>query len=682
MTVRIGIDIGGTFTDVVLSDPGSGLVEVHKLSTTRDLADGIAEGIASIMARAGTASKEVTWVAHGSTVATNAVIQRSWGTTGLLTTAGFRDVLEIRRQVRPDPDNLRVVKPRPVVPRQLRFEVSERVTASGDIETAVDPAQVRERLAELTGLGIDSIAICFLHSYLDRGNEARVADLVTRAHPDLYVSASADLIPEFREYPRVSTTVMNAALMPVVDKYLSEFGGRLSDQGVRVEPKILGSDGAIMSMASARQAPIRILNSGPSAGVIGACRAAEPAGVTDFITLDMGGTSTDVCLVAGGVASRTHEREVSGYPVKYESLDVLSIGAGGGSIAWVDDGGFLQVGPTSAGANPGPACYGRGGERPTVTDANVVLGRLSPIELLSGDMAIDRGPAERSIKRYVSDPLGISVEDGAIGILRVVNNNIVRAVRLISVERGYNPADLWLVAFGGAGPLHAIEVAKELGFSGVLVPRYPGLLCAAGLLAADVRNTFSTTAVLSGGDLVGATRKLAELAELAESWVKIEGAEGGPYTVTSAIDMRYKGQSFELTTPVGDGGAVTTEDVRQARREFDRLHNRTYGYAADRDVAIELVTFRVTASIPVDKLSFEQEPGGHERADANTARRDVFFDEHGWTSRCPVADRSLLRVGASVEGPRVLEQLDSTCVIPPGVRASVDIAGNLHIPLA
>lgn len=681
MTARIGIDIGGTFTDVVLSDLDSGRVEVHKLSTSQDLAGGIVDGIVSIMARAGVAPDEVEWVAHGTTVATNAVIQQSWATTGLLTTAGFRDILEIRRQIRPDPDNLRVVKPRPVVPRQRRLEITERVAPGEGVQTAVDPAEVRERLAELVRLGVHSVAICFLHSYLDGGNEERVADLVARAHPDLYVCSSAELIPEFREYPRVSTTVMNAALMPVVDRYLSDFAERLRARRIRVEPKILGSNGAIMSMTSARLAPIRILNSGPSAGVIGACRAAEPAGVTDFITLDMGGTSTDVCLVADGVAARTYERDVSGYPVKGESLDVLSIGAGGGSLAWVDGGGFLQVGPMSAGANPGPACYGRGGERPTVTDANVVLGRLSPVELLAGGMRIDRAAAVRSIQTHVAEPLGVSVEDAAIGILRVVNNNIVRAVRLISVERGYDPGELWLVAFGGAGPLHAIEVAQDLGFRGVLIPRYPGLLCAAGLLAADVRRSFSSTAVLSGRDVEAATRKLAELAELAESWLKSEGSEGEPHTLTSAIDMRYKGQSFELSTPVGDVGTVTARDVRLARREFDRLHDRTYGYAAGPDVEVEFVTLRVTVTIPIPKLSFETAPEAGPRA-MPTTERDVFFDEHGWVSGCRVTDRSPLRPGTSLQGPCVLEQLDSTCVIPPGLTASVDVAGNLQIPLA
>lgn len=681
MTARIGIDIGGTFTDVVLSDPDSGRVEVHKLSTSQDLAGGIVEGIVSVMARAGVTPEEVEWVAHGTTVATNAVIQQSWATTGLLTTAGFRDVLEIRRQIRPDPDNLRVIKPRPVVPRQRRLEITERVTPGAGVETAVDPDEVAERLAELVRLGVDSVAVCFLHSYLDGANEERVADLVARARPDLYVSASAELIPEFREYPRVSTTVVNAALMPVVDRYLSDFAERLRARRIRVEPKILGSDGAIMSMTSARLAPIRILNSGPSAGVIGACRAAEPAGVTDFITLDMGGTSTDVCLVAGGAASRTYERDVSGYPVKGESLDVLSIGAGGGSLAWVDGGGFLQVGPNSAGANPGPACYRRGGELPTVTDANVVLGRLSPVELLAGDMTIDRDAAVRSIDTHVAQPLGVSVEDAAVGILRVVNNNIVRAVRLISVERGYDPGDLYLVAFGGAGPLHAIEVAQELGFRGVLIPRYPGLLCAAGLLAADVRRTFSTTAVLSGRDTEAACRKLAELAESAESWLKAEGAEGEPHSLSSAIDMRYKGQSFELSTPVGGDGPVTAQDVLSARGEFDRLHDRTYGYAAGPDVDVEFVTFRVTVTIPIPKLRFDRAAQGGGRA-VPAAERDVFFDEHGWVSRCAVTDRSALRAGAEVEGPCVFEQLDSTCVIPPGLTASVDAAGNLRIPLA
>jgi len=679
VAVRVGIDVGGTFTDLVLFDSGSAAFAVHKVPSTPDVVEGIVGGLGGLLAKAGVGVESVSWLAHGTTVATNAVLQQAWAPAGLLTTKGFRDIVEIRQQIRPDDYDLRIEKPTPVVPRRHRLEIDERTDARGQVIRAVAEHDVLQAVEQLVRDGVTSVAICFLHSYTNSANEDATAAIIADHYPDLYVTKSSELVPEFREYPRASTTSLNGALQPVMTEYLTNLGSKLRSTGVAAEPAVLGSDGTLMSLSEGSQAPVRTLGSGPSAGVIGARAAVASSGVTDFVTLDMGGTSTEVCLVSGGAPTTTTQREISGYPIKYTSLDIHSIGAGGGSLASVDEGGFLQVGPASAGATPGPACYGRGGVRATVTDANVVLGRLNPDALLDGRMPIDAGAAEAAVMRDVGEKLGLDAQASAAGVVRLVVNNMVRAVRLISVERGKDPRDFWLVAFGGAGPLHALDVAREVGFKGVIVPEFPGLLCGAGVLAADIAREFVRTSIVAGDDAAAAGRLISELSERALEWAGTQGLAKEQCVLTASADMRYRKQSFEITVPLGGGESAPRERAEAARGSFKELHRVAYGYSSDDP--IEFVTFRVRVAVatasPTTRVRAADRSGGS----GVGGKRLVYFEELREAVPCPVMARDELEPGSVVSGPVVLEQMDSTCVIPPGLSGSVDADRNLQIPL-
>lgn len=680
VAVRVGIDVGGTFTDLVLFDSGSAAFAVHKVPSTPDVVEGIVGGLGGLLAKAGAGMDSVSWFAHGTTVATNAVLQQAWASAGLLTTRGFRDVVEIRQQIRPDDYDLRIEKPPPVVPRRHRLEIDERTDARGQVIRAVAENEVLQAVEQLVRDGATSVAICFLHSYANSANEDAAAAIIADRFPDLYVTKSSELVPEFREYPRASTTSLNGALQPVMSEYLTNLGNKLRSAGVVAEPAVLGSDGTLMSLREGSQAPVRTLGSGPSAGVIGARAALASSEVANFVTLDMGGTSTEVCLVSGGVPTTTTQREISGYPVKYTSLDIHSIGAGGGSLASVDEGGFLQVGPASAGATPGPACYGRGGVGATVTDANVVLGRLNPEALLGGQMPIDAGLAEAAVMRNVGVKLGLDAQASAAGIVRLVVNNMVRAVRLISVERGKDPRDFWLVAFGGAGPLHALDVAREVGFKGVIVPEFPGLLCGSGVLAADIAREFARTSIVAGDDAVAAERLVSELSKRALEWAGDQGLAKEQCVLTVSADMRYRKQSFEITVPLGSGDARAAHQMADAALgSFKEMHRVAYGYSSDDPV--EFVTFRVRVAVATASPTTRVREATRSAGSGVGGKRLVYFEELREAVPCPVMARDELEPGALISGPMVLEQMDSTCVIPPGLTGSVDAGRNLKIAL-
>ena len=496
MKLRIGVDTGGTFTDVCLFEEESGRVAVTKLpSSPDDPSRSILNGITSILDQEHGRPSNVNYFAHGTTVATNALIQHTGARTGLITTEGFRDLLELGRQRRPDLYDLQVDKPVPLVPRELRLGVKERTTYDGRIESCLDPEAVAQASRKLKAQGVKSVAICFLYSYLNPSHEKLAREILKQEMPGVYVSSSHEVLPEFREYERLSTVVINAYLGPVMEEYIRKLEIHLKGLGIRAGAYITQSNGGIISLETARHHSVRTVLSGPSAGVVGATYVGTLAGFGNLITFDMGGTSTDVSLVEKGHVKVTGEMEVQGYPIRVPTLEVNTVGAGGGSVAWIDRGGHLKVGPQSMGAVPGPACYGLGNEEPTVTDANVMLQTLHPEYLLGGRMRIDAKAASDAIER-TAKRLGMNLMDVAQGIISLVTSNMARAIRVVSVRKGYDPRDFTLVAFGGAGPLHAARLAKELSIPRVLVPEVPGILCALGLLVTDIRSDYTLTRIL------------------------------------------------------------------------------------------------------------------------------------------------------------------------------------------
>lgn len=681
MPYRLGIDTGGTFTDLALIDEATGEARLHKLSSTpKDPSEAILQGITEILANDGLDPTGVTYLGHGTTVATNAVIQGKLARTALITTDGFRDVIELARQRRPDLYNIDVPKPRPPVPRNLRREVRERLQHDGSVLYPLDEEEVRKAVRELKAAGVISIAVCFLHSYLNPEHERAVARIVREEYPECAASLSSEVLPEFREFERFSTTMVNAALVPVMSTYLNRLEGRVSETGLGVGPRIMQSSGGVMGGTAAGERPVNTLFSGPSAGVIGATHVAVLADMPDVITFDMGGTSTDVCLVEKGLPLLTNLRTTAGFPVKAPTLDVHSIGAGGGSTGWVDAGSFLRVGPQSAGANPGPACYGLGGPEPAITDANVVLGRLNPTQLLAGRMAIDASLSERAIMERVAKPMGMDLIEAARGMVTIVNSNIIGAIRVISVERGYDPRQFTLMAFGGAGPLHAAQLARDLGMPRVLVPEAPGVLCALGLLVADLRADFGRTFITkcANPDVSGVNRVFEALEEQARGWLQRENAPEGASELVRSADMHYVGQDYELSVPVPPGD-LDTRGVARLADQFHTIHEQVHGYASP-DAPVEIVALRIVARSAVPRPAFKEQPaGGNDPSRARIGSRRAYFDEARGFTDCPLYDRAALLPGNRLTGPAILEQMDSTTVILPGQEAEVDRYRNVVI---
>jgi len=678
----LGIDVGGTFTDLALVRASDGHAFYHKTSSTpADPSIAIETGIRELLALAKVKAGDVRYFGHGTTVATNALITGRISKTALVTTEGFRDVLEIRRQRQPHAYDLRVPKPVPLVARALRREIRERTYLHGPANVAPDLAALEAILKDCEAAGVESIAICFLHSYHNPAHERAVAEAVRARLPGVFVCASHEVLAEFREFERLTTTVVNASLGPVMQRYLGRLAERARGLGLRA-PTILQSNGGVASPQEAGAKPVRTLASGPAAGVTGAAVLAVAADMPDVITFDVGGTSTDVCLIESGRPMIARERVFNGQPVRFPMIDVHSVGAGGGSIAWVDAGGFLHVGPQSAGAHPGPACYGLGGTEPTVTDANVVLGRLPSDALLAGRLPIQAELARRAIETRVAKPMGMNVEDAAQGILTILNENMVQAIRVISVEQGFDPRLFTLLAFGGAGPLLASPLARELGMRRILVPTGPGLLCALGLLMAEVRSDFSLTRIgtLESAGATGIAAALAELDASAGAWFEREGIDASQRALDRAIDMRYVGQSHELTVPVS-GTVSGTRDVEAISGAFRREHERVYGYAPD--APIELVTYRATARARLASPKLAASTDAKKRLeDAHKGTRRAHFRETGGFVECPVYERAWLPQGARIEGPAIVEQMDATTVVLPGQSARRLDDGQLVLEFA
>ncbi len=663
----LGIDVGGTFTDLVLYDEATGAIRLEKTpSTPRDHAEGMMTGIG----RLAVALDRVERIAHGSTVATNTALERSGARTALVTTRGFRDVLEVGRGNRVVLYDIKATRPPALVPRARRLEVDERTLFDGTVLRAVASEDLERVVQALREARVEAVAVCYLHAYANDGNERRTKDAIAKALPEVFVSTSSEVLPEYREYERFATTVLNAYVAPRVRRYLTSVGARLAAQGYRRPLAVMTSNGGTLPAERVVDFPVHSMLSGPAAGVIGAAHVGRASGYADLITYDMGGTSTDVCLVRDGRFAMTTEGRVGVLPNKVLQIEINSIGAGGGSVAWLGAGKFLNVGPRSAGAVPGPACYGRGGEEPTVTDANVVLARLGTAKPLGGEIRLDPERAQAAIGRLARD-LGIDVARMADGIVKLAVVKMTGAIKEISVMRGHDPRAFTLFAYGGAGPLHAAFVAAELGMSRVVVPPIPGNFSAFGLLVADVRHDEVRTRVVRTADLSFAELEghFGELTARARARLAEDGFGAASMRFEASLDMRYVGQAFELAVPF-DGGLASMKDVDRA---FYTAHEARYAHAtAD---PVEIVSLRLSAYGVGAKPSLPRAPEAGSLAAARMRERAVLFD--AVPTATAVYARELLPAEAALTGPALIEEPGTTTVVPPGFRAGVDARANL-----
>ncbi|MBI3977815.1 MAG: hydantoinase/oxoprolinase family protein [Chloroflexi bacterium] len=687
--LRVGVDIGGTFTDLVAVEAG-GDVRLHKLSTTpADFARAVLDGVAALDV---TGARRLDEVIHGTTVATNAILERKGARIGLITTRGFRDVLEIRRLRMPDTYNLLWEKPKPLVDRYLRLEVDERISARGEIVRPLDVETARVAIRRLVGHGVESIAVCLLNAYANSAHERRIGELLRALAPDCAVSLSSEVLPEVREYERTSTTVINAYLMPVVGQYLRRLDDRLRSFGLGGPLLIMQSNGGVMPVAAAMARPIHIVESGPAAGVIAGLHLANRLGIPNAITFDMGGTTAKASIVENGRLSQTAEYEVGGgvsetsrlirgggYALRTPVVDIAEVGAGGGSLVGVDAGGALAVGPASAGAVPGPVAYGLGGTQPTVTDANLLLGYLNPVALVGGALQLDRAKAAASFAASVAAPLGLDLLRAAHGVHLVANARMIRAVRAVSVERGRDPRDYVLIAFGGSGPVHAAEMARMLDIRRVVVPPAPGLFSAFGLLEARVEHHFVRSFFAETGtlDLAALNAVRAGLEAEARALLAGEGYPGERAALQWSADLRYTGQSFELTVPL-PAGELARSQVAASVDAFGAEHERTYGHRTD-GVAVDLVNLRLLARGIAD-----ERPSGYRAptrpAARHAATRPAYFGPDVGLRDTPVVGRSDLTAEPR-PGPLIVEEYDATTVVPPGCAAWRDAWNNIVVEI-
>lgn len=682
---RIGVDIGGTFTDLVTIHDGT--VRVTKTpSTPVNPEQGVTNGLELVEDGGEFPLSAVDFLGHGTTVATNAVLERDWADTALITNEGFRDVLEIGRQARPDIYDFQVEKPKPVVPRDRRFEVRGRIGHRGETVTPLYESAIRDHAAAIRDSDVDSVVVCLLFAFENSDHERRVRDILREEGVEAAISLSSDVLPEIREYERTLATALNGALKPVMDAYIGNLVDDLQHSGIDADLEIMQSNGGIITADAARERPINTLLSGPAGGVQGARFVAGATGVGNVVTMDMGGTSCDVSLVADGDPLVSTDVEVGDYPVSVPMIDIHTVGSGGGSIAWLDEGGALRVGPTSAGADPGPICYGRGGDRPTITDAHLVLGRLDPQAFLgdtpSDTLGLDvtRTDVEDVFERTLADPLDMSVEEAAQGVLDVANANMARALRVVSVERGYDPRDFALVAFGGAGPLHATALAAELDIPTVLVPRHAGVLSALGLLISDVIYDASKSHVRPVDDVAPSDLQAVfdEFAADGRNRLADEQFDPDQQVIERMLDLRYAGQSFELSVPVPDGD-IDARTLATVTERFHDAHRRRYGHAYE-DEPVELVTIRSRARGVVSDPDLEPDPVGGTIEDAIRETREVVFEGDPLPTR--IYDRSHVPTNATIDGPAVVEGTESTVVVRPGQHARVDEYGSLHVEVA
>ena len=676
MSLSLAVDAGGTFTDLVLTDTASGHTWIAKTPSAGDPTEAVPDGIAKVCDAAGAGRDAIASLHYGSTAALNVLLTRRGATIGLLTTAGFGQILHLARSQTPGPlvGWLSWLKPDPLVPLELTREIRERVRADGTVEVPLDTEAARRAVADLAERGAEAIAVVFLHSYANPDHELQVRRIAGEVAPDLHVTLSHEVLPEYREYERAMTAVVNTYISPSVSRSLQAFGSRLRAEGLDCAVNVVRSDGGLMSSEAAAVRPVETIISGPSGGVAGALAVATAAGFADILTLDMGGTSTDVSVCTGGEALISRDTVVGDHPVRSPSVDVRSIGAGGGSIAFVPEllrG--LRVGPASAGAEPGPVCYGRGGDRPTVTDANLVLGRL-PAGLLGGEITLDREAAERALGLLGSD-LGMSVHETAQAVVDIANEKMAGALRIMSVERGLDPRDYTLVAFGGAGPLHGNALAGLLGCFPVLVPPAPGVLSAYGFHTVGHRNTFSRTLIreLRAGKDEDVTKAFAEMVDRAQAWLNAQGLTGGVLAYTCDLRFLRQGYEIEVAVPTGDGGEVLIDALAE---RFRSEHQRLYGFIPE--APIEMVNVRVEARGPAPRSDREPQPVVPGDGSAARTSTERVYEQGRWVP-AGVFLRERLRAGDSVTGPAIITQTDTTTFVHGGHVALTDAWANLLI---
>lgn len=672
----IGIDVGGTFTDFTLWNETSQSLDNFKVqSTPHDPSEAIETGLRYAIDHFGMGRK-ISHLGHGTTVATNMVIERRGSKTALITTKGFRDILEIGRQTRPDLYDITVEKPNPLVPRFLRYEVGERISSEGKVLTELNPDEIKKVAEQLMDEGVEAVAICFLHAYRFPEHEVNAQRILRSILPaSIPICLSSQILPEFREYERFSTTVMNAYLQPKMARYMERLIERIQAAGLDARPYTIHSNGGLMSIEDAKLFPVQTCLSGPAAGVVGASRLIHTANLTNVITFDVGGTSTDVSLIKDGVPAFTTNREVAGYPIKCPMVDVHVIGAGGGSIANIDRAGALKVGPGSAGAKPGPAGYGYGGQEATISDANIVLHRLNPVSILDGKMPIDKVASQKVISK-LADQLGLSMVECANGIIRIATANMARAIRAVSIEKGHALEDFALMAFGGAGPLHASHVAQEAGITNVLIPNSPGTMCAQGVLMSDISRDYVHTVVrnLDSEGWAAVMTDRERLISEGSAWLKNENVPDDITSYITTVEARYQGQNHEIPVRIKD---ASVSDFKEA---FLKNHKASYGYVIE-GRTIELVNLRVTMIGANGQRPKAYPNVNGTLPDAIIEYRDVYLDEiTGWQNM-PVYERTKIPTGILINGPAVIEELSSTTLILKGHTASQDLHRNLLISL-
>lgn len=667
---RLAIDVGGTFTDVFVFNEDTGEIFVTKTSSTPSNPE---QGILNGVEKAELKGQDIKIFSHGTTVGTNALIERKLPKTALITTKGFRDVTEIRRGTKEDIWDTYKDTAKPYIQRRDRFEVNERIDYEGTVLQAIDEEEIRVLAKKLKRRGTESIAICLINSYVNGENEAKVKKILLEELPDVYICTSSEVLPEIFEHERMSTTIINAVLGPIMSNYISKLSNEMQKRGYEEEILVLHSGGGVMTSSTVPRYAARLASSGIAAGAIASKHIAKLCGFENAIGLDMGGTSTDISLMYKGQIRITKDWSIEyGYPIGFPSIEILTIGAGGGSLAWQDEGGSLRNGPQSAGAIPGPACYGHGGTEPTNSDANVVLGRLG-VTLLDGMMQLDKGKAQQAVKK-IAQAFNQTIEEAASAIIEVANANMSDAVRLISVRRGYDPRDFALVAFGGAGPLHAAHLAKDLNIPKVIIPTHPGVAAAMGCLLVDVRHDISKTFVKKANEVSVEELDIQyqALRKEAKALLEEEGISEETSTLMNYMDLRYKGQWRSLAVVVPDY-VTSLEEVLAA---FHQEHEREFAFS-DKDQIVEIYGLRVTAIGTVPKPNFPQFAPTGSLKDAYKETRPVYFD--GAYVETNVYYRDKIPVYAQLQGPAIVDQLDTTTVIPPGFTAEVDAYKNIII---
>jgi N-methylhydantoinase A len=691
---RVGIDIGGTFTDIVFLNEKGELHTKKVSSSVENYAQSIVEGIEQVFFEHRLGADMIEEVLHATTVASNAILEHKGAKTGLITTKGFRDVLELRRLRMPRLYDLHWEKPTDLVPRYLRTEVDERLDERGNVLVPLDQEEVEQVIDRLIAENIGSLAVCLLHSYINPLHEQQIAEIARRKAPELFVCISSEVLPEIKEYERTSTTVINAYVLPVVRQYCSRLRSDLDAIGINAPLHIMQSNGGLTTAEIAAERPVNIIESGPAAGVVGAQALARRMGLSKVISFDMGGTTAKASIIENGEVTRSAEYSVgagimigsrlltgAGYLLKVPAIDLAEVGAGGGSHVWIDMGGSLQVGPTSAGANPGPVCYGIGGTEPTITDANVILGYLNPDYLVGGALRINAHKSWEAFESKISEPLGLSVEQTAYGAHRIAASNMIRAIKAVSSERGRDVREFALFAFGGNGPLFAAAVAEALQMRRIVVPPSPGVFSSFGLLYTEIEHHFSRTfwRTLRDTDPAGIATVLDELKENALAALKRQGFAANRARVSLAAGMRYKGQSFELTIPIPDG-PVTRQSMTELEAAFGSEHEITYGHRAGPDEPVEIVNLQVIGQGIPDRPRVPDTVQIEPEATARPSCRKVYLGaERSWVE-IPVLARADLAAGRI--GPCIVEEYDATCIVPPGAWAALDSSGNIVIDLA